>query len=100
MKIELVGVETIEGIINVQRIDRQEIDHRITIRHHKGSLIKALAISLASEEKTTVSVTEIAKEISSLFRFEYKKQGIYKEVEFKTLTTEISRTITFCKKKI
>ena len=84
----------------MQRIDKQEIDHRIVIRHHKGSLIKALAISLSSEEKPTVSVAEIAKEINTLFRFEYKKQGIYKEVEFKTLTTEISRTIASRKKQI
>ncbi|MCQ4917120.1 hypothetical protein NE451_21965, partial [Bacteroides nordii] len=60
IKIELGNGEKIEGIKNVHRIDKQEIDHRIEIRHHKGSLIKSLDIYLSTEEHTKYSVSEIA----------------------------------------
>ena len=89
-----------EGSIKAQRVDKQEVDGRKVIRVNSVPLIKALVNSIVPKEQTRATATEIAKEIKTIFRFEYRDQGVYKEIKNSTLVTEVRRVLSSRKSKI
>ena len=99
MKIELTDGIIIEGSIKAQSHDKQPIDDRTVIRIAKGELIKALTRSLTDEKRNITTATDIAKEIRRIFRIEYRDHGTYKEMEYKSLVTEVRRILNSMKRK-
>lgn len=82
----------------LQGIDSEGVALRKVVRYNKGPLIKELVKSLVAHGETQVSAAETAREINAIFRFEHKSQGVYKELEFRSLITEVSRVICAWKK--